>query len=65
MISRPGIAAKMFQTLGENGINIKLISTSEIKISCVISLDKAQEALSLLHKTFELSEVNSTATLNN
>ena len=39
MRSHPGVAAKVFQTLGENGINIEMISTSPIKISCVIAAD--------------------------
>ena len=37
MRSHPGVAAKVFETLGENGINIEMISTSPIKISCVIA----------------------------
>lgn len=56
MISKPGIAAKMFSTLAENAINIKLISTSEIKISCVIERKDARRALRLLHHTFELDK---------
>jgi len=54
MISKPGIAAKMFKTIGDNNINIKLISTSEIKISCAIPRTEAKLALTLLHNTFEL-----------
>jgi aspartate kinase len=56
MISRPGVAAKMFNTLGDNGININLISTSEIKVSCVIKRDKARLALELLHTAFGLDQ---------
>lgn len=56
MISKPGIAARMFSCLGKNGINIKLISTSEIKISCAISRTDAKKALSLLHTEFELDK---------
>ncbi len=54
MISKPGIAARMFSTLGKNNINIKLISTSEIKISCAISRADAVKALQVLHSEFEL-----------
>ena len=57
MISKPGVAAKMFETLGKNCINIKLISTSEIKISCAIDEDQAEKALQLLHTAFELEKI--------
>ena len=56
MISKPGIAARMFSALGKNGINIKLISTSEIKISCAISRTDGKKALALLHTEFELDK---------
>jgi len=56
MISKPGIAATLFQALGKANINIKRISTSEIKISCMIDREKAEEALAILHKTFELDQ---------
>ena len=54
MIGRPGIAAKMFRTLADLGINIKMISTSEIKISCLVGKNDAQKAVKALHKVFEL-----------
>jgi aspartate kinase len=54
MRSHPGIAAKMFGTLGEAGINIEMISTSPIKISCVIAADKVPVAVKALHDAFEL-----------
>ena len=54
MIDRPGIAATMFKTLADLGINIKMISTSEIKISCIVAEDKAKEAVIGLHKVFHL-----------
>lgn len=54
MISKPGIAAQMFDALGKEGINIKRITTSEIKISCAIDRDQARKALEVLHKEFEL-----------
>jgi aspartate kinase len=57
MISKPGVAAKMFEVLGKGKINIKLISTSEIKISCAIEENQAKEALQLLHAAFELDKI--------
>jgi aspartate kinase len=56
MRSHPGVAAKVFQTLGENGINIEMISTSPIKISCVIAADAVPAAVRALHEAFELGE---------
>lgn len=55
MIDRPGIASTMFETLGAQGINIKMISTSEIKISCLVNKADAQKAVKALHDVFELS----------
>lgn len=54
MIDRPGIAAKMFETLAQLGINIKMISTSEIKISCLVEKVHAKEAVAALCSVFEL-----------
>ena len=54
MRSHPGVAAKVFQTLGEERINIEMISTSPIKISCVISADRVTDAVNALHTAFEL-----------
>lgn len=54
MIDRPGIASTMFDTLAQNGINIRMISTSEIKISCLINKEDAQKAVKALHDVFEL-----------
>jgi aspartate kinase len=54
MRSHPGVAAKVFQTLGETGINIEMISTSPIKISCVIDADQVPAAVAALHHAFEL-----------
>src|SRR5689334_5372747 len=56
MRSHPGVAAKVFKVLGEEGINIEMISTSPIKISCVISADRVSDAVNALHKAFELGE---------
>ena len=54
MIDRPGIAATMFKTLANLGINIKMISTSEIKISCLVDAARAKDAVAGLHKVFHL-----------
>ena len=54
MRSHPGVAAKVFETLGQQGINIEMISTSPIKISCVISADEVATAVKALHEAFEL-----------
>ena len=65
MIDRPGIASKMFETLAQQNINIRMISTSEIKISCLVDKSDAESAVKALHKIFELecgeiAEVNGT-----
>lgn len=54
MVDRPGIAADMFRSLAENGINIKMISTSEIKISCLVEKANANKAIKSLCKEFGL-----------
>jgi aspartate kinase len=56
MRSHPGVAAKMFQVLGDNGINIEMISTSPIKVSCVIRGDSVPVAVKALHDAFELGD---------
>ncbi len=54
MRSHPGVAAKVFAVLGDQGINIEMISTSPIKISCVIAADRVPDAVGALHEAFEL-----------
>ena len=54
MRSHPGVAAKVFGTLGNEGINIEMISTSPIKISCVVAADRVPAAVKALHEAFEL-----------
>ena len=54
MKSHPGVAAKVFATLGREGINIEMISTSPIKISCVVRRGDGERALGLVHHRFEL-----------
>ena len=56
MRSHPGVAATVFRVLGENKINIEMISTSPIKISCVIRADQVPQAVEALHNSFELGE---------
>lgn len=58
MQSTPGIAARMFSSFGQNDINIEMITTSEIKISCLIKKVQADKALNVLHKEFKLDEIN-------
>jgi len=56
MQSAPGYAARMFKTLFDAGINIEMISTSEIRITCIIDESKVAEAVRVLHKAFALDE---------
>ena len=56
MKTHPGVTATMFETLASNGINIEMISTSPILISCIIDQDKVEPAVQLLHAAFELSK---------
>jgi aspartate kinase len=55
MRSHPGVAANVFETLAAHDINIEMISTSPIKISCVIRSDDVEAAVRALHTAFELS----------
>jgi len=54
MQNRPGYAATMFKALATEGINIGLITTSEIRITCIIDEDRVTDAVRALHKAFEL-----------
>lgn len=54
MITNPGVAAKMFKCLYENGYNIEMISTSEIKVSCILQKEGAKDAVRRLHEYFGL-----------
>ena len=56
MRSHPGVAAKVFETLADEQINIEMISTSPIKISCVIRQDAVPQAVRALHSAFALGE---------
>ncbi len=65
MIGRPGVAARMFSTLAAAGVNIQMISTSEVKVSCVIDAADCDRAIEALCRTFEMtsSPVNQEAHL--
>ena len=52
LITHPGVAATMFATLSDKGINIEMITTSEIKISALIPRDRAVEGLRAVHEAF-------------
>ncbi len=56
MITNPGVAADMFACLADEGINIQMISTSEIKVSCVIDAEQLDTAIRSLHRHFGLDE---------
>ncbi len=58
MQNAPGYAAKMFETLSKENINIQLITTSEIRITCIIEETKVKDAVRALHKAFELDKEN-------
>ena len=62
MQSHPGVAARMFTCLGKEKINIDLISTSEIKISCVVKKNEGRKAVRIIHEEFELDKKESFAT---
>jgi aspartate kinase len=61
MRSHPGVAAKVFEVLASREVNIEMISTSPIKISCVISREQVEHAVQALHGAFELSEPSDAA----
>jgi aspartate kinase len=53
--SDPGVAARMFAALAEEGINIEMISTSSIRVSCVIRAEDAERAVRAIHRGFDLT----------
>jgi aspartate kinase len=55
MVSQPGTAAKMFDALAKEKINIQMISTSEIKVSCVVKKEQGKKAVQILHRAFNLA----------
>ena len=64
MKTHPGVAAKMFSTLADSGVNIDLISTSPIRISCVISASQVTDAVLALHGAFGLSNEEITSEIS-
>ena len=54
MKSDPGVAADMFEALADAGINIQIISTSSIRISCVVDANAVGEAVNAIHERFKL-----------
>jgi len=59
MQNTPGFAARMFAALSEKGINIQLITTSEIRITCIINKESVKDAVRTLHRVFELDVAES------
>jgi len=56
MANHPGVAAAMFEALAKEDINIHMISTSEIKISCLVRKDETEKAVKAIHERFGLGE---------
>jgi aspartate kinase len=54
MVSNPGVAARMFEIISGQGVSIKMVSTSEIKVSCVVSAEKLQDIIRALHTGYNL-----------
>jgi aspartate kinase len=54
MKTNPGVAARMFRVLADEGVNIEMISTSSIRISCVVRARDVERAVQALHAVFEL-----------
>jgi aspartate kinase len=56
MLGAPGIAGRMFRALADAGVNIEMISTSEIRITCLVARDQVEKGVRILHKAFELDQ---------
>ena len=56
MLGTPGIASRMFRALADAGINIEMISTSEIRITCLVARDQVERGVRVLHRAFELDQ---------
>ncbi len=59
MLGRPGVAARVFLALADAGVNIQMIGTSEIKISCIVAAADAKRSLLAIHQAFGLAPLNS------
>jgi aspartate kinase len=55
MVGQPGVAARMFEALAQHQINIQMITTSEIKVSCVVAQEQGVTALQAIHNAFGLA----------
>jgi aspartate kinase len=58
MLGTPGVAARMFSCLAAEGVNIEMISTSEIRITCIVARERAEDAVRALHRAFELDRAS-------
>jgi len=58
MVSNPGVAARMFEALAKANINIQVISTSEIKVSCLVRAEDALKAVRVVHEAFGLDQTD-------
>jgi len=58
MKTHPGVAARMFRVLAEDGVNIEMISTSSIRVSCVVRARDVEHAVQALHRAFELDQAS-------
>ncbi len=56
MRSHPGVAADIFETLADAGINIEIISTSSIRVSCVVRASEAEHAVNVIHERLRLAD---------
>jgi aspartate kinase len=56
MKSHPGVAADVFEALAEAGINIEIISTSSIRVSCVVRASEVERAVNVVHERLRLAE---------
>lgn len=57
MLGEPGVAARIFATLADAGINIRMISTSEMRVTCIVDRDRLGEGVAALHRAFELERL--------
>ena len=57
IMGRPGVLARILAALAENDINVQMIATSEIRVTCIIARDRTQDAVRALHRAFELERV--------
>jgi aspartate kinase len=56
MLGAPGVASRMFRALADAGVNIEMISTSEIRITCLVARDQVDRGVRILHQAFELDQ---------